>query len=363
MTAALPAIFPAPLWYRELQHIKNQAMQKFQSFEGLVTLTQEALLELEWWSTKMNLVNGKSLLTLDLDMIVETDASMLEWGAVCKGVQIGGLWSQVEQRNHINYLELLAATFAVKVFTKNKQNVQVHLRMDNRTAVFYVNRMGGTRSMSRLAILLCQWCLERNLFLSAEYLPGVDDCVADRESRVIHSSAEWQLHQGAFQQIMATFGKCTVDLFASRLNAQLEQFVSWRPDPNAIGTDALQLSWDRWMVYAFPSFCLIGRCLTKAREEKTSLVLGEPIWRSQPWYPALLELLIDRPLILSEDPELLMDPFGNPHPLVVAGQLQLAASCLEIIRQRQFATGISGGTSQLLAAGWSTGTNTAYQSV
>ena len=54
------------------------------------------------------------------------------------------------------------------------------------------------------------------------------------------------------------------------------------------------------------------------------MVLVAPIWRSQLWYPALLELLIDHPLILPDDPELLMDPFGNPPPLVVAGQLWLA---------------------------------------
>ena len=199
--------------------------------------------------------------------------------------------------------------------------------MDNRTAVFYVNRTGGTRSpvMCSLAIQLWRWCLERNLSLSAQYLPGVDNCVADRESRIIQSSAEWQLHKGTFQQIMAMFGKCAVDLFATRLNAQLELFVSWRPDPNAIGTDALQLQWNKWIAYAFPPFCLIGRCLRKVREEKASLVLVAPIWRSQPWYPALLELLIDLPLTLPDNPELLMDPFGVPHPLVVSGQLQLAA--------------------------------------
>ena len=83
--------------------------------------------------------------TQDLSVVVETDASMLGWGAVCKGVQTGGLWSQAEWRNHMNYLELLAATFAVKAFTKDKENIQVHLRIDNRTAVFYVNRMRGTR--------------------------------------------------------------------------------------------------------------------------------------------------------------------------------------------------------------------------
>lgn len=118
---------------------------------------------------------------------------------------------------------------------------------------------------------------------------------------------------------METLGECSVDLFASRLNAQLEQYVSWRPDPNAMATDALQLRWNKWTGYAFPPFCLIRRCLKKVREEKASLVLVAPIWRSQPWYPALLELLIDYPLILPVDPQLLMDPSNNPHPLVVAG--------------------------------------------
>ena len=111
---------------------------------------------------------------------------------------------------------------------------------------------------------------------------------------------------------------------------QLEHFVGWRPDPNAVGTDALQLPWDRWVGYAFPPFCLIGRCLKKVREDKASLVLVAPVWRSQPWYPAFLELLVDFPLMLPRNPILLTDPFNNPHPLIAAGQLQL-----EVIKHRQ----------------------------
>ena len=124
---------------------------------------------------------------------------------------------------------------------------------------------GGTRSpaLSRLATQLWQWCLERNISLTAEHLPGTDNYIADKESRTIQSSAEWQLHQGVFRQILGSLGRCNIDLFATRLNAQLEQYVSWRPDPNAVGTDVLQLPWDRWEGYAFPPFCLIGRCLRK----------------------------------------------------------------------------------------------------
>ena len=35
----------------------------------------------------------------------------------------------------------------------------------------------------------------------------------------------------------------------TRLNAQLKQFGSWRPDPDSVGADALQLPWNS---YAFP---------------------------------------------------------------------------------------------------------------
>jgi len=233
MTATIPAVYPAPLWYRELQRLKNQTLQISQSFEATVMLSQEALSELEWWATSMNLLNGKTIQPQEPSLVIETDASMLGWGAVCSGVRTGGLWSQTEARNHINYLELLAATLAVKAFVKDTRNAHILLKMDNSTAVFYVNRMGGTHStlLSNLAVHLWQWCLERNVSLSAEHLPGVENCIADEESRTIQSSAEWQLDPTICQRIIQSLGMCNVDLFATRLNAQMENFVSWRPDP------------------------------------------------------------------------------------------------------------------------------------
>jgi len=39
----------------------------------------------------------------------------------------------------------------------------------------------------------------------------------------------------------------------------------------------------------------------------------------------LLELLTDFPRVLPVDPALLTGPFGEPHPLMASGQLQLAA--------------------------------------
>ena len=50
-----------------------------------------------------------------------------------------GLWSQNERRLHINCLELLAGAFAVKCFTKNQICLHVRLRLDNTTAIAYLN--------------------------------------------------------------------------------------------------------------------------------------------------------------------------------------------------------------------------------
>ena len=93
------------------------------------------------------------------------------------------------------------------------------------------------------AIQLWQWCLERNLTLVVEHLPGIDNCLADEESRTIHSTAEWQLHHVTFQLLMQKLSRCNLDLFATCLNAQLEKFMSWRPDPEAIRANTLQLTW------------------------------------------------------------------------------------------------------------------------
>ena len=60
-------------------------------------------------------------------------------GSSLQNIRTGGLWSQIECRNHINYLELPTAMFAVKSFAKDRRDFYVHLRMDDRIAVFYIN--------------------------------------------------------------------------------------------------------------------------------------------------------------------------------------------------------------------------------
>lgn len=316
LTASIQAVLPAPLQYRRLQRLKNLCFAETQDFDAHVTLDQGSRKELAWWRDNLDSWNGKTILTPPPNMSIETDASLLGWDAVKDKVSTNGLWSVPERALHISVLELKAGAFAVKTFASSEKNIHVHLRMDNRTAVSYINRMGGTRSfvLAQQACQLWQWCLQRGITISAEYLPGVDNCVADQESRLLQSSAEWKLNKQVLLHVIKTMGNCSIDLFATRLNNQLRQYVSWRPDPFTIATDAMTLNWKDREAYAFPPFCLIGRCLQKVEEEKATLILIAPTWSTQPWYPVLLDLLIAHPLLLPQRPDFLTDPFNQFYP-------------------------------------------------
>ena len=184
------------------------------------------------------------------------------------------------------------------------------LKVDNMTAVYYINRMGGTHSKKLMEITsqIWNWSLDRKIFLSAEHLPGIQNVDADQESRRKQDSSEWKLDPLIFQQIMQILGPCQVDLFASRISAQLPKYMSWKPDPGAIATDALSQPWTNIKGYAFPPFSLIGRCLSKIRREGIKeMILIAPVWPTQPWFAILLSMLFRRPLLLPKLPSLLMN--------------------------------------------------------
>ena len=83
--------------------------------------------------------------------------------------------------------------------------------------------------------------------------------------------------------------------------------------------------WSQDYLYAFPPFCLISRILQKVGQERTpSMLLITPTWHTQPWYPSLLQMSIETPVILPRINILLKDPLGK-HPLITNKTLRLAA--------------------------------------
>ena len=62
---------------------------------------------------------------------------------------------------------------------------------------------------------------------------------ADYASRNFNNHTEWMLDPIIFQQITTRYYTPEVDLFATRLNHQVPQYVARYPDPGALATDAL----------------------------------------------------------------------------------------------------------------------------
>ena len=252
-------------------------------------------------------------------MTIESDASNTGWRACWNNQMSGGHWSFKKSQLHINVKELLAAFLALQTFAGNKKEIHVLLKLENMTAVYYINRMGGTHSKKLMEVTsqIWDWSLDRKIILTAKHLPGVQNVDADQESRSELDSSEWKLDPAIFHRIMRIVGPCQVDLFASRISAQLSKYMSWKPDPGAIATDALSQPWEDIKGYAFPPFALIGRCLSKVQRERVKeLILIAPVWPTQPWLAVLLSMLFRRPILLPNLPSLLLNNNNKSHPLI-----------------------------------------------
>ena len=109
----------------------------------------------------------------------------------------------------------------------------------------------------------------------------------------------------------------TIDMFASRLNKQLERYVSWKPDPFAEEINSFSIPWSHELIYAFPPFSLMGRLIQKVQQDKAEVLLVAPVWVTQNWYTALLHMLVRTPLIFKVTQGTLYIPQSTQvHPLV-----------------------------------------------
>ena len=159
--------------------------------------------------------------------------------------------------------------------------------IDNTTAVACINHMGTNHSLScnQITQAIWNWCISNKIWISAAHIPGRENVVADHESRRVNLDAEWKLDSSLLQSALSELEfSPTIDLFASRLNAQLPRYVSFRPDPIAVGTDAFSLCWKEEIFYAFLPFSIIAQVLQKVQQDQGTGILVVPDWPTQVWY-------------------------------------------------------------------------------
>ena len=151
--------------------------------------------------------------------------------------------------------------------------------------------MGSCSSVDwdRITKSIWYWTIKRRLWLSSARVPGRPNKEVDEESRKTELRTEWKLNRTIFHNMLEYFQHYPeIDLFASRLNAQLLRFFSYRPDPFAEVTNAFSVSWEDEKFYFSPPFACIGKILQKVFADKATGLLVVPNWPTQIWLVPIL---------------------------------------------------------------------------
>ena len=104
----------------------------------------------------------------------------------------------------------------------------------------YINHLGGTISWDLINLTknLWMWCLESNIHITVQHLPGSLNTIADPELWTQTDRTDWKLNLIIFHKFNYLWGPLEVDLLASSLSTQCQHYFSWRAGQDPIsGSD------------------------------------------------------------------------------------------------------------------------------
>ena len=320
----LISLFPAcplgRLHYRTLERLKVAALKRSRgSFSGLCSLNQACIDDLLWWidvvpTTACPIDRGKP------SDVICTDSSGYAWSGFFWETCAQGFYTVDEMSNIIAYKELLAIYYSLRSFSRFVSGSWILFRSDNVGAVAYLRDMGGmaNQDMDSLAKEIWRYAISKGLWISASYIRGSDNVAADLGSRILSIPTEWSLPVPVFLRIEKLFFKPTIDLFASRLNAKCDRYISWIPDPYCLDVDSFTVSWSGEKPFLFPPFSCLFRSLQKIQNDAVEeAILVFPLWSTQHWFPRVLQMLISPMFLLPHRPALFLPWQTTPtlHPL------------------------------------------------
>ena len=293
----------ATLHYRSLQRNVNFFLSRNMSYDFKISPSDEARADLDWWVSCGSSLPPRSLSPFNQDIMITSDACKKGWGAWNSSTSVHGKWSSSESELHINILELKSVFLSFLSLFSTTYSCSILIRSDNSTAVSYINKQGGTccKILCELALKLWNFCVVRNITISAIHIPGVQNTQADKLSRLEEIDHDYSLSSSKFSALSQAISfPLTSDAFASRLNNKLSNYISWHIDPYSSLVNAFSFKWPK-NLYLFPPIPLIDRVLDKFTQDNvTNGLLICPYWPTKPWFPRLLDMLIDFPLVFSE---------------------------------------------------------------
>lgn len=337
LIAACPAVDYGWLYTKRLEAFKQTCLiANNYNFSSKVLIPQYSLEDLSWWDKNVQNSVG-TIKSTKFGFTIFTDASNTGWGAKSGDCKIYGFWDEIQKSYHINYKELLAIKLAILKIGELPENCSVLLRVDNTTAISYINKMGSTRypKYNKLAREIWQQVERKKIFLFVTYINTKDNIEADSLPRISNDDTEWELCPRAYELVISTFGCPEIDLFANTNNKKCDKYVSWYPDGKAYAIDAFTLEWSYYF-YAFSPFSIILRTLSKIKKEQTTGIVIVPDWPSQPWYLLLKSLTIDE-IFLKHRYNLLLSPNRSQmHPQATHLSMMVVLVSRLLSRKRTF---------------------------
>ena len=292
----------------------------------LVEWSREVHQDLSWWLDRDRLQLGVSLEQVFPQLELWSDASDVGWGAHLHEQVASDLWALEEVE-----LSILAVERALLWFAPHLVGSSVAIFADNSTAISYLRNQGGTHSsfLNSIAQRFLRWVESLSVVIFPQFIMGKHNVLADalpRPNQILGS--EWTLKQEVFRDLCRRWS-VSIDLFATSQNHRCSIYFSPYHNHNALVTDALLQNWNGWQAYAFPPWSLIPAVLKKLRSSSgVLLAIIAPYWPQRPWFPDLLDLVVDGPVALPQSRDLLRQPHFHRFHLGVSR----LSSCLETIK-------------------------------
>ena len=307
--------------YRNLQHLLKPFLRggrsstrsadgRSSSPQRRIALSAPAIGDLSFWRQMTRDSIVCSLLPVTHTTVIATDASgnFGYGGTSSSGGYHQGEWEPEMLDHSINFKEMFAAVEC----TKKLMNAgdRVLLQLDNRCCVSYVQRQGGTKSVSLNSLTRELWSvvLSRGGWVTAEWLPRDQNQTADLLSKCRFSSWEITLTPGTRELVFRTFFSPSLDLFASSTCHTTVPFCSLQRDPRSLGDSFFLPKWpDRAYGESSPSYrdnfsrMFVNISITAfpptpvlmsvfrriLQDEVPQMILIIPLWEGAAWWNTL----------------------------------------------------------------------------
>ena len=278
--ASFPAVTYGVLHYFSFAEDKKAGLKaNWGDFDGSMSLSNTSR-ELEWWISNLPKAYN-DIYVSDPKVVLNSDANLQAWGGgggggvSVKAVQQGAMvpcWKDVSyQLSRTAGGILCTEVFLTQVAGKTCE-----------TDDCYHHSCGMYKPHGYKPLALLQQPHPGHLVLghSPRHLDQCSPCARKekcgcRQGIQAWGMEIWPLSVAGSTQRLGSLNlgvSPTTDLFASRLNAQLKQYMSYRPDPAAVAVDAFSIFW-REVILCFLSFQHSG---TSHPEETT----GTKCWNT-----------------------------------------------------------------------------------